>query len=137
MDNIAYINARENEFDQFLYAMIGEDQNGRSVTVISGLARLSLDPRHEALELAKLSRSKARARLAGHLLRLPDIPELAHQEDAIANRLIQLLPGPHFHTSRRNSSSGIKLPAVSLGSLVAVIVLAFVLAQLFGFSPWN
>ena len=42
------------EFNDFLFAPIGEDGNGMLVSVLSGLARLDVDPWQEAAKLAQL-----------------------------------------------------------------------------------
>jgi len=80
------------EFDNFLFAPIGEESNGMMLSVISALARLDLDPWHEAVKLAELSGEIATTRLASLIAALPDAP-LAHQNPAaIAARLVALLP---------------------------------------------
>jgi hypothetical protein len=43
------------EFNDFLFAPIGEDRNGMLVSVRSGLARSDVDPWQEAAKLAQLS----------------------------------------------------------------------------------
>jgi len=40
------------EFNDFLFAPIGEDKNGMLVSVLSGLARSDVDPWQEAAKLA-------------------------------------------------------------------------------------
>jgi hypothetical protein len=42
------------EFNDFLFAPIGEDRNGMLVSVLSGLARSDVDPWQEATRLAEL-----------------------------------------------------------------------------------
>ena len=36
------------EFDRFLYASVGDDNNGMPLTVLSALARMDVDPWEEA-----------------------------------------------------------------------------------------
>ena len=50
------------EFNDFLFAPIGEDRNGMSVSVLSGLARTDVDPWKEAASLAQLPGEKRRFR---------------------------------------------------------------------------
>jgi hypothetical protein len=52
------------EFDAFLFAPIGEGRNGMLLSVISALARLNVDPRQEATQLAGLPGDTATRRLA-------------------------------------------------------------------------
>jgi hypothetical protein len=70
-------------FDPFLYA---------TVTVLSTLARLGLEPWDAAAELAGLTRAEARSRLDGLLARFRDVPALGQDHAAITHRLIDLLP---------------------------------------------
>src|SRR5208283_4791118 len=42
------------EFESFIFASIGEDGNGTPLSVLSGLARLNIDPWLEAAELGRL-----------------------------------------------------------------------------------
>ena len=59
------------EFDEFLGALIGEDRNGTTLTVLSALARLDVDPWHEATSLARMSREAAPERLTALIDALP------------------------------------------------------------------
>ncbi len=52
------------EFDEFLCAPIGEDRNGTTLSVLSALARLDVDPWQEATSLARMPREAAAARLS-------------------------------------------------------------------------
>jgi hypothetical protein len=52
------------EFDDFLFTEIGEDARGMTLTVLSALARVDVDPWMEAAELARLSSTAATERLA-------------------------------------------------------------------------
>lgn len=80
------------EFNDFLFASIGEEGNGMLLTVISALTRLDIDPWREAARLSKLSREMAAQALAPMIALLPvghwalaDAPE-------IAARLVAFLP---------------------------------------------
>ena len=80
------------EFDDFLFAPIGEDRNDMPLSVLSALARLDVDPWEEAAELARLPGETATQRLALLIAALPDGP-LAHLDPGtIAARLVALLP---------------------------------------------
>lgn len=80
------------DYDRFLFAEVGEDRAGATVTVLSALARLDLDPWTEARALARLGREAAQARLAAHLETITDIPALALACEGRAAKLIGLLP---------------------------------------------
>lgn len=80
------------DFDNFLFATIGEDQNGLLFSVNSALARLNFDPWDEAAALMRLPHDKATRRLATLIERLPCAPSTLCDPAQIAERLIALLP---------------------------------------------
>ena len=83
------------EFEAFLYAEIGTEDNGMVLTVASAFARLGLDPWHQAAVLARLSDVAATASLAALIGRLQSSVSAgapAVQTEAIASRLVPLLP---------------------------------------------
>jgi hypothetical protein len=80
------------EFNDFLFALIGEDRNGMELSVVSVLARLDLDPWAVAANLAELPPETATRKLASWLDALPD-PTLKETSPATRTaRLIALLP---------------------------------------------
>jgi hypothetical protein len=89
------------EFNDFLFAPIGEDGNGMSISVLSGLARSDVDPWLEAAKLAGLPGETAAQRLAALIGALPDRAALCADPRTIATRLVELLP----HPTRFNSAS--------------------------------
>ncbi len=82
----------DSEFDSFLFANVGEDENGTDVSVLSALVRLEMDPWHEASELAQLPNEASERRLMGTLARLDTIPLARSKPGTIATRLLLLLP---------------------------------------------
>lgn len=80
------------EFDNFLFAPIGEDGNGMSLSVVSALARLDIDPWAEAAELAKLSGALAVLRLTRLIEALPGDGSTHANSKTVAARLVTLLP---------------------------------------------
>jgi hypothetical protein len=102
----AFSSLRKPEFDSFLFCSLGEDQNGMEVSVLSGLARSDLDPWHEAAKLADLPRKTAIERLAAIIEALPG-KVLAHTEaQAVAMRLVKLLPQTRADEAAANQRSG-------------------------------
>ena len=85
------------EFDDFLYAPIAADRNEMSLSVLSALARLDIDPWEEAAELSELPKITAAQRLAALIAQLPGGRWTQADSMAIADRLVELLP-------RRSSS---------------------------------
>ncbi|MBU2959085.1 hypothetical protein [Paracoccus sp. C2R09] len=92
MTQTSLLDGRPLEFEGFLYASLGEDSNGFSVTVLSGLARLGLDPWDEVAALVRMDSAAAHARLNALLSRMWDVPGLARNHDKIVDDLTLLLP---------------------------------------------
>jgi hypothetical protein len=86
------VSRRACEFDQFLFAPIGEDRNDTPLSVLSALARLDVDPWHEAANLARLPGKTATQRLASLIAALPDGSSQGLDPGTVAVRLIALLP---------------------------------------------
>jgi hypothetical protein len=59
------------EFDDFLFASIGEDRNGTALSVLWALARLDVDPWQETASLARIPRGRATQRLAALIAAAP------------------------------------------------------------------
>jgi hypothetical protein len=79
------------EFDLFLFALIGDEQDGPPLSVVSALARLEVDPWTEAACLTRMPRDQAKQRLASLLASLPNCTAGSSPE-VVAARLIALLP---------------------------------------------
>lgn len=86
------VSSLASEFDDFLLAPIGEDNNGMLLSVLSALARLDVDPWEEAATLARLPGDTATRKLASLIAALPDGPSARPDSGTIAARLISLLP---------------------------------------------
>lgn len=82
------------EFDDFLFAPIGEDRNGMLVSVLSGLARSDVDPWQEAAKLAQLPGEIATKQLATLIGALPHGAASYPDPRGVATRLVALLPRP-------------------------------------------
>jgi hypothetical protein len=87
------------EYDAFLFAPIGWDQNEMALSVVSALARLDIDPWREAAKLARLSQAAAASRLAGLLADLPTGTPARLDPDGSPARLVALLPRGHASQS--------------------------------------
>ena len=78
--------------DAFLFASIGKDESGMSLSVASALARLGSDPWIEAERLAGMPQAMAADALAAMLARIPKAGWKPSESRALAGRLVQLLP---------------------------------------------
>jgi hypothetical protein len=120
------------EFNDFLFAPIGEDRNGMLVSVLSGLARLDVDPWQEAAKLAQLPGETATQRLASLIGALRDRDSSSLDPPTIATRLIALLP------NRNNTKDQSQNTPRSIGTTISsrpwwvyVIFMCFVLGAQF------
>jgi len=80
------------DFDNFLFALVGEDQNGMDLSVNSALARSNVDPWEEAAALTQLPHDLAMQRLTTLIAALPEGSSRHADPAKIAERLIALLP---------------------------------------------
>jgi hypothetical protein len=80
------------DLNDFLFASVGEEQNGMPLNVVSGLTRLGIDPWDEAARLAALPKARAAEALAPMIARLPVGRRLPSDNLAISHRLVALLP---------------------------------------------
>ncbi len=80
------------EFDDFLFASIGDDRNGPLLSVVSALARLDVDPWKEAVNLARMPGEQAMERLTSLIASLPKGATASLSPEVVAAGLIALLP---------------------------------------------
>jgi len=80
------------DLNDFLFASVGDEQNGMPLSVISALTRLGLEPWEEAARLAALPKALAVEALAPMIARLSLAWQQRSENLAIAQRLVGLLP---------------------------------------------
>jgi hypothetical protein len=116
------------EFDNFLFASVGDDLNGHLLSVVSALAWLDVDPWKEAANLARMPRDRAMERLTSLIASVPKGPTTSLSSDVIAARLIALLPqAGGFDTAAARSvlqtvPTRRSRPYVGLGVLALLLV---------------
>jgi hypothetical protein len=81
------------EYNAFLFAAVGEEKIGLSLTVLTALTRLGFDPWQEAARLSDLPRETAARVFAVTIAMLPEGDWKASESEAIAARLVNWLPG--------------------------------------------
>jgi len=91
MPNIHSLFLFEHEFDDFLCASIGEEENGMALSVMSAFARRNVDPWEEAGRLSRLPRDVATRELCAMIAELPPGANRASPR-SIAERLMAPLP---------------------------------------------
>lgn len=107
----------------FLYNEVGEDGRGASVTVLSMLARLGVDPWREASELAGLPTDAARRRLSALMARFVDVPSAVPARSQDVSRLLAVLPREAGAPGLTVNGSTTITPATALLWAVALVVL--------------
>jgi hypothetical protein len=80
------------DLNDFLFASVGEEHNGVTLSVVSALTRLGLDPWEQAARLTPLPRARAAEALAPLIARLPIRRTQTLDDLAISRRLVELLP---------------------------------------------
>ena len=108
MTHAALIPLLGREFDDFLFASIGDDRNGPLLSVVSALARLDVDPWKEAVNLAGMPKEQAMERLTSLLASLPKGATASLSPELVAASLIALLPGGAFPAYRRSRRLGLQ-----------------------------
>jgi hypothetical protein len=122
--------------NEFLFAPVGTEANGMTLSVVSLLARLGSDPWLEAGRLAALPQSEATESLAHSIVSMPTSRWSLQSATVIAAGLITLLPtkapgadvrssAPEYDTQLRRSFA----VAIALVCIVCVIALEA------GFTP--
>jgi hypothetical protein len=125
-----------NDFDDFLFASIGDDTTGAPMSLLTALARLDVDAWEEAASLARLPLESATQRLASLLSTLPNGPA-PDESVTIATRLVALLNQPPKRPARPAVSQpldtltararGVRLPLrFVIASIVIVALIIFV-----------
>jgi hypothetical protein len=118
------------EFETFVFASIGEDGNGTPLSVLSGLARLNLDPWLEAAELGRLPGKAALERLTSLIQALSGDARALPDPQAVAARLLGLLPGPQAGRAETGEGpAGLGAIMKSRPWLVYVLLIGFALGS--------
>ena len=125
MTGLSHINS---EFDRFLFASIGDQENGTPLSVLSVLARSDIDPWQEAARLAQMPKELAAQSVASVIERLPNGRFGPPKSKVIAVRLIELLPS-HVSLISANQSSAQTIRSraliwLALGAVWGALVVA-------------
>ena len=123
------------QYNDFLFAPIGEEKTG-TLTVLSALTRLGLDPWLEAARLADMPRSAAIQSFDATVARLPRGDWTESDTTAIATRLVAWLPAgsippiPTLDGAPSRSEKAKSSPAppwLTWGAFAAVLILVVLL----------
>ena len=110
------------QYDRFLHATVGDDLRGTSVTVLTMLARLGVDPWTEASDLAAMPDDTARPRLEALMARFTDVPSLISARSEVVSRLLAVLPrgGDAALPDGQVSRVGPKVYGIPVYAIVAI-----------------
>ena len=126
------------EFNDFLFASIGEQENETPLSVLSALARLDVEPWQEAARLTQLPKDQALQDLSSMIGGLPGGRWKASESNMIAARLVELLPSrKNSNASADNISRPIVLSLALMGVILAFAVVWGVLVVESHVSPSN
>ena len=120
---------QRSDLNQFLFADIGTEANGTTLSVLSVFARRGSDPWIEAGRLAGLPKAAATDSLAQMIASMPKSLWALPEAVVIAARLIGLLPArPSVavgirHVARRWPTNQIALVTAGIALVVAFIVM--------------
>jgi len=99
------VSQQRSQLDDFLFAPIGDEKNGTTLTVLSVLARQDIDPWREAASLAEMPRESATLRMSSLIAGLPDRPSTRLDPEAVAALLVARLPRSAVAAPGRNKAS--------------------------------
>ena len=118
---------QRSDLNQFLFANIGTEANGMTLSVLSVFARRGADPWTEAGRLAALSKAEAADSLANMIASMPTGHWALPDAIVIAVRLIGLLPARPTvgirQVARRWPINQIALVAASVALVVAFAIM--------------
>jgi len=126
------IYALRSDLNEFLYAPVYEEAHGMTLSVLSALARLGLDPWEQATVLANHTREAAARELAVLMSALPEWAAPGHDGGLTTARLVALLPRA---ASREPSPASAPLRAApadrtsNIMWIYAIIMLLLISAQ--------
>lgn len=80
------------ELNDFLFAQLGEEENGLPLTVLSALTRLGTDPWAEGARLSELPKDAAARALVAMIAMFPREKRGVSEVVALAEKLVGLLP---------------------------------------------
>jgi hypothetical protein len=120
----AIFSLQNSEYREFLYAAIGDEENGMVVTALSALARIGVDPWQEAARLADMPKDAASQRLTSIISGLPNGSWAKSDAGRIASGLIALLPAPRTALAPLRKTTLIKNPmSLRIAAIVFLLLL--------------
>lgn len=122
MPNTDAFALRQSGFNEFLFAAVGTEANGMTLSLVSVFARAGSDPWQEAGRLAGLPKSEATESLARSIAGMSTSIWPLQAAMAIADRLIALLPSRPGGAGQSPPVPEVSAKSVRLLSIAAVLV---------------
>jgi hypothetical protein len=116
--------------NDFLFASVGDQQNGMPLNVFSALTRLDVDPWEEAARLAALPKVLAAEALEPMIAQSPVFQRQQSDNLVISRRLVELLPSGQAAATQRREQAGAKEKRFS-HTVMVLACLALVAAALY------
>jgi hypothetical protein len=124
------------EFNDFLFAPIGNEGNGMQLSVLSALARLNIDPWLEAAKLARLPRAIAVEQLGSLIAQLPGGLSAFSNPGTIATRLVARLPSQvRAQTPAPTTPRSFGAP-ISGGAVIRVVLINMIFVAFIVVGQW-
>lgn len=123
-------NMHHSNLQGFLSATVWDEKNGSSLSLLSALARLGLDPWREAAQLADMPRTAAATALSSILAQLPGNDLKSSDQALLSQRLVQFLPegGSRLDAEQQGTSNqqgkDSKFQQLAIGIALSALVIA-------------
>lgn len=114
---------QQSDLDPFLFAEVGIEMNGSTLTMLSVLARLGQDPRTEAARWSRLPKAAAVECLIATIASIPLLSQTASETRAVAARLVMLLPAQEWLPDIKTASLPTKAAMRTFGASLGVTTL--------------
>jgi hypothetical protein len=118
------------QYNEFLFALIGEQDNETPLSVLSALTRLNIDPWEEAARLTELPKQQAIHEMGSALRALPCGSCTTAEPSRIAARLVELLPRNRPSAKADRIGFQIVLPLVLMFLIFAAVFAAILVTDL-------
>lgn len=106
MDHRPRFSSLSSSYNEFLFAPVCDEANGMRLSVLSALARMNVDPWEEATRLAAMPKAIAERTLISILDLAAGRNWNPPEAQAIAARLVRLLPDPGQAATKATAQTG-------------------------------
>jgi hypothetical protein len=98
------------------------EKSGATLSVLSALARLEIDPWEEAAALALLPKDQASGRLNSLLAKLPEAQAVFVERDALCQRSVDLLPIPNASGAKPDPLVPAAIGALTWSNMLLILI---------------